>query len=198
MSFICTPFYLWLENTGNPIFYLSDYVPIGQGFYVWSKIFALWTLLLFGIQIIVGLANVHIDAMSKERFHICLGLAVFSFMFLHIAGFIAGTTLRSGHFTGHFLLPDIDDYYHARITVGLFSLLLVFTALLSRLLSLAALKCWGHRLMIPAFYLSSWHALAIGTESRHPVLQSIIIVLMVTVAFLCLYRAKILYMARVS
>lgn len=175
------PLIVWSRNTGNPFLYFTDFVPVGQGFYVLSKLAALISLLLFGVQALIGLFHVKFSFANKQRVHRWVGVSVLLMVLLHVSGFIAATSLRSGHFTGHFLLPDIDDYYHARITVGLVALILILSAVFARIWLSGTLQKWGHLFAIPAFYLAAWHALSIGTESRHPIIQMVLIVMMILI-----------------
>ncbi|MBD8514267.1 hypothetical protein IFO68_16410 [Photobacterium sp. CAU 1568] len=182
------PLIVWSKNTGDPLLYFTDVVPAGQGFYVLSKLAALISMLLFGVQALIGLFHVKFSFANKQRVHRWVGASVLLMILLHVSGFIAATSLRSGHFTGHFLLPDIDDYYHARITVGLVALILILSAVLARIWLSGTLQKWGHRFAIPAFYLAAWHALTIGTESRHPIIQMVLIVLMILIGIGILRR----------
>ncbi|QUJ69259.1 hypothetical protein KDD30_21005 (plasmid) [Photobacterium sp. GJ3] len=185
---VLLPIIVWGKNTGNPLLYVTDWVPVGQGYYVLSKLAALISLLLFGVQALIGLFTIKFSFATKQRVHRWVGASVLLMVLLHVSGFIAATSLRSGHFTGHFLLPDIDDYYHARITVGLVALILILSAVFARIWLSGALQKWGHRFAIPAFYLAAWHALTIGTESRHPIIQMLLIVLMVLIGIGILRR----------
>ena len=176
------PLLVWLSHTGNPLLYFTNIAPIRQGFYVFSKLAALMSIMMFGLPALMGLFPSFVDNNSRVVIHKTMGCTVLFSILLHIGGFITATTLRSGHFTGHFLIPDIDDYYHARITVGLLAFILVLCAIFSKLWVSGVFSKFGHWLVLPAFYLSSWHALTIGTESRHPAIQIILGAMMIIIA----------------
>lgn len=166
------PTVVWLNNTGNPLLYLTKHVPIGQGFYVWSKLFGLYAVILFWLQATIGLLKntKYQPQWISPAIHKWLGITLLLIIIFHVSSFITATTLRSGHLTSHLLLPNTEDYYHARITLGLLSFSLVVVTLLARKITTKNIRINLHRLSLPAFYLSAWHSLAIGTESREPIL----------------------------
>lgn len=173
---------VWLKSVGNPLAYIVSGYPPGQGYYIFSKLMGLVSLIVFGIQGLTGVYRPFFNKIFPQKAHQYLGVAVFTAMLLHVAGFLTATTIRSGYFTGHLLLPDVDDFYHARITVGVGALLLTTIAVSSRAIRIEPLAKYLHWLTIPAVYLASWHALAIGTETRTPLIQTLIFIILVALS----------------
>ena len=171
-------FRVWLKSVGNPVIYMASTVPEGQGYYVLSKLMGLISLVIFALQGLSGVYKHFFNSIFPEKAHRYLGSVVFAAMILHVAGFITATTIRSGYFTGHLLLPDVDDFYHSRITVGVVALLFTVIAVSSKAMRNQTVSKYLHWLTIPAVYLASWHALSIGTESRTPIIQGLVFIIL--------------------
>lgn len=170
-----TPALIWMEQTGNIAFYLSDEVPAGQLPYILSKLFGLYALVFVLWQFLTSIINVLTnrsylsDKWQLPSFsHKVTGLLIISLVALHLGLFFTGVTLRQGYPAWPLLLPNFKDYYHIRLTLGLlafWSLILVAFSGLLRTLFRSSSAGIAHKLYAAAFVMIYFHALSIGSET---------------------------------
>ncbi|MFT7389197.1 MAG: hypothetical protein ACI8VC_002462 [Candidatus Endobugula sp.] len=197
------PLLIWYRHTGDLSVYFSPSTPPGQWEYVLSKLFGLYAILLFSIQLIIsllGISPLTVKAPTKKylspllskitsRHHKWLGMSVLLFVLLHLACFFIAVTLRQESLAWGLLVLKFHDFYHTQLSFGLMSFLGLLLIAIAGILRHRYRNSWLHslhKLYLPVAILVYTHALAIGTEFQtalgmafYGVLASVIIFLLV-------------------
>lgn len=166
------PFILW-NFTSDVVSYFRYGAPIGQIWYVFSKLFALYAVLLLWYQVLFTLLKgTHYYGLfptwSFLR-HRIIGSLTLLLIVSHIACFVTAVSLRKDMPAWGLLLPDFRDFYHTAITVGLFGFFILLIAIGAALLRERFPSVWKmtHRSMILVVGLGLVHSYLIGTETRY-------------------------------
>jgi sulfoxide reductase heme-binding subunit YedZ len=174
----------------------------GQFLYVLSKALGLYAFVALWLQVMYGLLGEEgrrrIGVKSDVRLHRNLAIIIIFLFVLHIGLFVAGASLRNGHFAYALLLPNFfGPYYPAIVSLGLLGAVLLSSAAVfaARRTRWPRVWRWGHRLAVPAFVLIFFHSFLIGSETRLGLLELLYFGMGVSVLAALGYR---LYRARVS
>ncbi len=162
----------WWYSATNITAYWQYGAPQGQVWYVLSKLLGLYAALLLWLQALCGLLKptwfgAWLPLWARTR-HGILGGFTMLVVAGHVGSFVTAVSLRKNRFEWPLLLPNVSDFYHASITVGLtafFLLLLAVTAALLRN-KLRNVWCWFHRIVLGVVALGLLHGFLIGTETR--------------------------------
>lgn len=170
---LSAPGIAWILSVGDVTLYWRYDVPAGQFPYVLSKLFGLYAFMLLAMQMIYGALGADLRSqLSVEMgnaFHRKLGIAVLLLIIAHVACFLVGPTLRVGHFPIQYLTPEFSaGYYRSRITLGIFSLILIVVAVIGILIRTWSnfVGKWMHRLVFVSIVLGALHGFSIGSETR--------------------------------
>lgn len=166
------PLALWNFTTDVVSYFLYG-APIGQIWYIFSKLFGLYAALLLWYQAVSTLLkNTHYSAVFPQWTflrHRVLGSLTFLTIVMHIICFVIAVSLRKESIAWGLLLPDFRDFYHSAITIGLFGFLVTLVAIAAAMLRGRFPRFWKlvHRGMIIAVSLGLVHGYLIGTETRY-------------------------------
>ncbi len=172
---ITIPLLHWVENTGDLRLYAQPWVPAGQIYYVLSKLLGLIGFSLLWWQCIWGLLP-HSFSMTfgdsgkqRKQLHKYLGVTLLLLLLGHAASFILASGLRTQSFHWSAFIPNLSDFYHSRMALGIGAIWLLLLSSAHPLLrwskNILAFK-YLHQAGILTVYLTAWHALAIGTEAQ--------------------------------
>lgn len=156
-------------HTGDWVAYFRDESLDGQFLYVLSKLVGLYAIVLMWLQLMSGLVRIRLFDGWNPVIHRNLGLVTLSLVVLHVTLFVAGVSIRNGHFAYKLLLPNLfGPYFPKIVALGVIALWLliiaaVFAAIRNRL---PIVWKWGHRLMLVVFGLGFVHSYLIGSEAR--------------------------------
>lgn len=156
--------FAWLQTTNNPLAYFSERIPPGQTFYIFSKLFGLYSIVILGVQLSMGVAQ--IPAMSK--YHRVLGVISLMAIIVHLSLFVTAVSLRSDYLNFSILIPDfIGNPFNRAVSFGVIAFfLLCFVALAGIFLHLTNKLLWLHRFSYVCFVFAMFHSVLIGTETR--------------------------------
>ncbi|MEO0444184.1 MAG: hypothetical protein AAFZ92_10695 [Pseudomonadota bacterium] len=166
------PFALW-HFTSDVLTYVRYGAPVGQIWYVFSKLFGLYAvLLLWYLAVSTLLKNTtYANALPQWTFlhHRVLGSVTLLAVVIHIACFVIAVSLRKQTIAWSLLLPDFKDFYHTAITVGLFGFFIALIAMAAALMRRRFPMVWQtiHRAMVLVVFLGLVHGYLIGTETRY-------------------------------
>jgi len=173
LIFAC-PLCIWFY-TSDVYSYYRYGSPVGQIWYVSSKLFGLYAVLLLWFQAISSLLKdtrywVKFPCWTMLR-HQYIGTASLFLVVLHVFSFTVATSLRKDTFAWRLLLPDFSDFYHTSISVGLFAFLILIFSFLVAIFRTRIPFNWRylHRGMLIAIALGIIHSFLIGTETRYGV-----------------------------
>ncbi len=191
------PLCLW-HYTSDVYSYYRYGAPVGQIWYVFSKLFGLYAALFLWFQVVSSVLSITSYRVGLPQWtllrHQYLGCIVFVSMVLHIAFFVIAVSLRKEAFAWFLLLPNISDFYHAVITVGLLAFVMALLAVLSAVLRKKMPQFWRylHRAMMFVVALGLIHGFLIGTETRYGLYKGFYCMLIVTflAAFFLRLREK--------
>lgn len=196
------PFALW-NFTSDVVSYFRYGAPIGQIWYVFSKLFGLYAILLLWYQAISTLLkNTNYSrALPRWTFlrHRALGCLTVLTIIVHITCFVTATSLRKDVIAWTLLLPNFQDFYHMAITLGLFSFLILLMAILAAVLRKYISVIWRtiHRSMIFVVVLGLIHGYLIGTETRYGLYEWFYGALMLVLLVVLILRWQIVKEPRV-
>ncbi|ODS24270.1 hypothetical protein AB835_04385 [Candidatus Endobugula sertula] len=187
------PFALW-HFTSDVLNYFRYGAPTGQIWYVFSKLFGLYAVLLLWYQAVSTL----LITTSLTTFfpqwtflqHRIVGSLTLLVVMIHIACFVTAVSLRKDTVAWNLLLPDFRDFYHTAITIGLCSFFVMLVAIGTALLRKRFPAMWKkiHRNMVIVISAGLVHGYLIGTETRYGLYEIFYCALMVTLlAALCLW-----------
>lgn len=162
----------WWYSTADLTAYWQYGAPPGQIWYVLSKLFGLYAAVLLWLQALCGLLlptsfGIWLPRWARAR-HGILGGITLLVVVGHIGSFVAAVSLRKARFEWPLLLPNLSDFYHSSITVGLIAFFLLLLAVGAAFLrhSLRPVWRWLHRLVQGVVALGLLHGFLIGTETR--------------------------------
>jgi predicted ferric reductase len=172
--------------------YLGSQPPPGQGTYIMMRAAGHLAFVLVFLQVLLGARGFAIARYLGERsllsLHRALGVTTLSMAFLHPIFFLWARTLRTGSLDiAKTFLPSPTDYYHNRLLLGALMLYgLVGTAVYGLLGPRRAPRVWRaiHRFNYLIFFGLWYHAISIGSETRHPVLVLLYGAMVLTVGWL--------------
>lgn len=172
LGVLLLPFLLW-QSTSDVYTYIVHGAPVGQIWYVFSKLFGLYGVLLLWFQ---GMFTLLKETKYSILFpvwslfwHRYFGGLTLVIIIAHIACFVTAVSLREVAFAGGLLLPNFSDFYRASITVGLLGFALALIAVLFAAARRHFSDVWifVHRLMMLVVLFGLVHSLLIGTETRY-------------------------------
>ena len=174
----------------SPIDYFFYNVPSGQFLYVCSKIAGFSAILLFGLQLTLGLLGLKI---KRPKLHKFLGIALLLMVMLHVFMFIGAVSLRSGQLSLGLLIPTFSKgFYPLMVSLGTLAfwgiVAVVMAGFLYRNKGFGLAK-FIHRCSILLFFLVSLHALQIGSESHNGMLFYLYIIEFLAVFSALCWRA---------
>lgn len=180
----------WLQTTGNILLYLEPDVPIGQGWYVLSKLLGLYALVCLLLQMLIGL----MPASGWKSYHGLTAVFFVVSVLLHAAFFITGVGLRQGHFPSGLLLPAFDHgFYKTALSLGLIAVwclpLIVLSGYYRRKSHLSVWRFIHHLAFIVCVF-GVLHSYWIGTETRHITLQLFYLTTFALLALTVLLKAR--------
>jgi len=184
-SIFILPFTLW-HFTSDVLNYFRYGAPTGQIWYVFSKLFGLYAVLLLWYQALSTLLKNTLYASVLPRWtflrHRTLGSLTLLAVMIHIACFVTAVSLRKESVAWGLLLPDFRDFYHTAITVGLFGFLISLVAITAAFLRRRLPMIWQtiHRGMVAVVMLGLVHGYLIGTETRYGLYEFFYFALLVT------------------
>ncbi len=191
------PFALW-HFTSDVMSYFRYGAPTGQLWYVFSKLFALYAVLLLWYQVLSTL-------LKGTRYHALfptwtflrhrtIGSLTLLTIMVHIACFVTAASLRKETIAWGLLLPDFHDFYHAAITIGLFGFFIVWIAIGAAILRRRFPTVWKiiHRSMVLVVGLGLVHGYLIGTETRYGLYEIFYCALMVTLLMALVLRWQVI------
>ena len=187
----------WLEVGGIGHYFGSAYPP-GQGAYIMMRAAGHVALVLLFIQVALG-PNVRsiarwLGVPSLLRVHMSLGLTTLAFALLHPVLFLWARTLRAERFEPlKVFFPPTGDYYHNRLFLGAVGLYLLVVAIGAGAYGpRIAPRLWRrvHMLNYGVFIALWYHAVSIGSETRHPVLIALYGAMLGAVVFLAVRRVR--------
>jgi predicted ferric reductase len=174
---LALPAVQWLATSQSIWAVPFDRLPKGQFVYLLSKLAALYAIAVFALQVAYGLCGTRARSLlGIERgmgFHRSVGFLVLSLLFTHAALFVAGVTVRTGHFAMQYAVPDIfGGYYISRIALGWWAGVVLIISVVCALGRGWLRHIWRcvHWLSFPAAVAVVVHSLSIGTESRMPLM----------------------------
>ncbi|MBL1275070.1 MAG: ferric reductase-like transmembrane domain-containing protein [Ectothiorhodospiraceae bacterium] len=191
------PFTLW-HFTSDVVSYFRYGAPAGQLWYVFSKLFALYAVLLLWYQ---GLSTLLKDTHYSTLFstwgflrHRIIGCLTLLLIVSHIVCFVTAVSLRKETFAWGLLLPDFQDFYHMAISIGLFGFFTLLIAISAALLRERFPSVWKmtHRSMILVVGLGLVHGYLIGTETRYGLYEIFYCALIVTLLIALLLRWQVI------
>lgn len=196
LSLLAAPGLIWYRQTGDLSFYFTEQVPGGQFLYVLSKLAGLYALVLIALQIIATLSTrvITLSVVNRNSLHRWLGSFVIILAIAHLLLFFAAVSIRQDAPAMGLFLPSFKDYYHTRLSFGLFALwafFLVAVAGMARMRGGTRLSRWLHRSYWIGISLVYLHALAVGTETQSVagiVFYSLLGVVMLLLLVLSLYQ----------
>ncbi|PAU76997.1 hypothetical protein CK501_15640 [Halovibrio salipaludis] len=149
-----------LELTGGTM-------PSGQGFYLFSKLLGLLTVIAIWWQVMGAILNHPLGAGTTLRRHKQSGLLVVLLGSLHYVFFMLAVYFRSGSFPLSLLSPVFDNYFRLTVSVGWFAFTLLLIGVLAAVFRRYIGKSWGflHRLVYGAMVLGVLHGFLIGSET---------------------------------
>jgi len=167
----------WLATSQSIWEVPFDLLPKGQFVYLLSKLAALYAIAVFALQLAYGLCGTRARSLlgidRGVQFHRAMGLLTLSLLIIHASLFVAGVSLRTGHFAAQYAIPDIfGSYYVSRIALGWWAGVALVVSVAGALGRARLKRAWRyvHWLSIPAAAAALVHSLSIGTESRMPVM----------------------------
>ncbi len=169
IALLLIPGFTHILHTGDWVAYFRDESLDGQFLYILSKLVGLYAIVLMWLQLMSGMMRIRLFDGWTPLIHRNLGLVTLSLVVLHVTLFIAGVSIRNGHFAYKLLLPNLFGHYFQKIVaLGVIALWLliiaaVFAAIRNRL---PIVWKWGHRLMLVVFGLGFVHSYLIGSEAR--------------------------------
>lgn len=189
------PGIVWWQSVGNIRIYFEYEMPPGQIYYIFSKLIGMYAIFLLWLQVIMALAKDTAIGTKltfwNVRFHRNFGITAFSTLLLHAALFIVAVSIRKDHFAYGLFIPDFNGgFYTLSVTFGLlafYALILVVITGFIRNATRGKAK-WIHRISMLALILTLLHCLLIGTETRHPLMLSIYILMTLTLFAAVYYR----------
>lgn len=207
IAFVCIvtvltlPGLTWLSSVGDLADYWRNQAPPGQVPYVVSKLFGLFAIAIFWMQLVYMVLNAKTNSLlgieGFNKYHRGVGACIFLLIASHVAFFLLGPVLRINQFMTQYLTPTFSaGFYRSIVTLGIFAAILVIVGLLfvvGRNQSTNVRK-WGHRAMMPAFVLAFVHSLLIGSESR--MLPMLILYCMMPLIFLLIALSRVRFLAR--
>lgn len=189
------PGIVWWQSLGNIHIYFDYELPPGQIYYVFSKLIGMYAIFLLWLQVIMALAQgTAFDnklTFWNMRFHRNFGIAAFSMLLLHAALFVVAVSIRKEHFAYGLFIPDFSGgFYTLSVTFGVLAFYGVIIVVLSGFIRKATRgkAKWLHRISMVALILTLLHCLLIGTETRHPLLLSVYVVMAITFCVALYYR----------
>lgn len=187
---------VWLDGVGNPFLYIIYPAPVGQFYFVWSKLFGLLAAVVLTLQAILGLLTGMLNSDERNRIvriHKLNGKIFVGVFGLHIGLFLLAASLRSGHFATKVLLLDFASYYSGRISLGLVAVLvLACTLLLPKLLYRflpAGVSRFVHFMGVAAIPIVAVHAFSVGSETRSALAIAFYSLLAISLLMLLLVRS---------
>ncbi|MBX2809170.1 MAG: hypothetical protein KTR20_11115 [Cellvibrionaceae bacterium] len=187
------PLCLWLITT-DTLHYWRYGAPIGQGWYVFSKLFALYGVLLLWYQGVSSLlkSTPYAALLPAWRFlrHRMLGVLTLCVVVLHIACFVTAVSLRKETLALGLLWLDFRDFYHGVITLGLVAFWLSLLAIAAAVLRQRYPDLWRHihRFMMAVIVMGLVHGYLIGTETRYGVYEIFYLSLFASFCAAMIYR----------
>lgn len=197
------PIAFWYRNTGPFAWYFSPDLPEGQLAYVLSKLFGMLALTGLGWQLVFALAgrlNV-INPVRLRGWHHLLGFAVLALVLAHFLSFFAAASLRQGAAAWNLWVPDFRDYYHSRLTLGVFGLWALVTVVVAGILRLfwrPRFLAYLHRVYWLVIGFGFTHGLAVGSEFQSLAGLIFFAVLVCAVAGMAIWLGLLRYMRRFS
>ena len=156
-------------HTGDWVAYFRDNSLDGQFLYILSKLIGLYAIVLLWLQLMSGLLRIRLFDGWRPLIHRNLGLVTLSLVVLHVTLFVAGVSIRNGHFAYKLLLPNLFGHYFQKIVaLGVIALWLLIIATVCAVIRnrLPIVWKWGHRMMLVVFALGFMHSYLIGSEAR--------------------------------
>ena len=200
IALLVVPGWALMKTTGDFAAYFRFDVLDGQFLYILSKLFGLYAIVLLWAQTMYGLlARQGTGWFSVEpgsRLHRAMGMAVIVLLLAHAFLFIAGVSLRNGHFAYKLLLPHLQSgYYPMMLSFGLIAawLLLVVGLAAGLRRRLNVVWKWLHRLSLPALILVFVHSFFIGSETRvdaMPYLYAVMVATLLAAVVFRLFRRR--------
>ncbi|ODS23281.1 hypothetical protein AB835_09680 [Candidatus Endobugula sertula] len=193
LTIFIAPLYLW-HMTSDIYRYFLYGAPAGQIWYVLSKLLDLYGALLLWYQVLSSLLRTTVYANALPRWtclhHRILGSLILLIITGHITFFVTDVSLRRELFVWQLLLPDVRDFYHTAITVGLFGFLIAIVAVIAAVLRKYLAACWKtiHRSMLVVVALGLVHGFLIGTETRYGFYEIFYCALMVSLFIALILR----------
>ena len=172
LGVIAVPLIIWLQSTGYSFNDLRVGGLPGQNYYLLSKLLGLYAIILLAMQVVYGLSRLHVSRFHFLRWtqtrHRLLGILTLVLILIHVSLFILAVSIRKQAIALELLLPHFSDFYSTILSLGWLSLVFVLCAVLVRLVQhgLGDKRIWIHRLVVPAVFLSLFHAFLIGSEFR--------------------------------
>lgn len=169
------PFLVW-QFPGRPLAVLvedSGALPPGQGFYLFSKLAALYAIALVALQIALALIRAAFPGKTVPPWslpgHRLLGAFTVFAIIVHVAAFVAATSLRNEEFAWRLLLPVTGHgYYRTMVSVGAVALWLSIAGVTVRALDRyrPGIRRLHPVLMLTVAALGIAHSYGIGSESN--------------------------------
>lgn len=191
---------VWLDSVGNPFLYFIYPAPVGQFYFVWSKLFGLLAASVLVLQAILGLLTGMLNSEERirmARFHKLNGKIFVGVLGLHIGLFLLAASLRSGHFATKVLVLDFSSYYSGRISLGLVAVLVIACALLLPKLLYrflpASVSRVVHFMGVAAIPVVAVHAFSVGSETRSALAIAFYSLLAISLLMLLLVRSAKLF-----
>lgn len=165
---------VWLASTGDPLAYFAATVPPGQTLYVLSKLFGLLGITMLWFQAMATLAKatpaLRGFPVLQGWAHMTFGIATMVVIVLHLALFVAASTIRTKHAALDLLVPTFEQgYYRSMISVGVIAFWMLLLAAIAgswRGLRGGAVARWLHRLMFIVMLGGFVHGMTVGSETR--------------------------------
>jgi len=191
------PFALW-HFTSDVMSYFRYGAPDGQVWYVFSKLFALYAVLLLWYQALSTLLKESRYSVLFTQWnflqHRTIGSLTLLTIIIHIICFIVAVSLRKQTIAWGLLLPDFQDFYHTSITIGLLAFVIILAAISAAILRKRLPILWKkiHRCMILVVILGLAHGYLIGTETRYGLYEFFYCALMVILLIALALRWKMM------
>lgn len=191
------PLATWLHSLGDPIAYLRDTLPPGQGLYVISKVLGLYALVAMTLQLLLGIRMASGgERAPSQRFNDHRLLAVICLLLIlsHAGLFVSAASVRTHHFARDYVIPTLSHgFYRAMVSIGIAAFALLLVATLGRAFRRRAIRMsdWIHRLAMVAYVLVFVHSLAIGSESRMGIMPALYAALAAVVLLNLIRRMRV-------
>ena len=197
---LITPLLVFRLETGALLPYFGESYPPGQGTYIVMRPVGYTALTLLFFQVVLGIYHRQIAAWaglkSLTRVHKSLGILTLAMAFLHPFLFFLARSLRAGSsaFWSTFF-PQPTDFYHTHLFFGALALYGLLVGALAGLYGPRMTpRHWRriHYINYLLFPIAWYHSFFIGAETRHPLVATILIsMLLIVVVLICRHVIKL-------